>query len=914
MTPPVIGILSPFISGPYFGDVISGIVQVAKPAGARVLAIQTSDPGQAISATPQTSPRIHAASLDQLAGCIVIIDALTASYRDALVCSGKPVVMISRQGDFPGIRVQPDNRGGVQDAVSHLIGHGHRRIAFAGLMDRDDFRDRYLAYLSALAAAGIEADPALVYPTTNNNEANGAEVGRRMVDEGLRSTAVIAGDDSLAIGIMRALSASGLTLPRDQAVIGFDDDDAAAFSNPALSTVRQDCAAIGRQAATFLLDRLAGHPIADDTYVVPTTLVVRQSCGCGELNAKPHGGSRGAQDSSRRNHGLEDALVAALAFQTDPGAAREAARFAALNIAAALDETASGLSPWTAAATRGAIDALYKHSPRAETVHGILDALHRFEQDLVLSLQARGLEAASTIVNMVRELTVGLIRTYSVDEFKARAHLQDALGAHHDVAMKLLRSHEDDPRSLSWLDGTPIRFGCLGLWATTRGRGPSNDDPELEVVGAYERISPEHSAPRLGTDAWRNVAASAFPPLDLIAAADAHPDEIAMLLPVSVGASDWGLLGVVGPVDSKVAAGREGINQWAALLTVALDLQAGVAAGETQRVNLALAFERERDLGEAVQRSAERYALAAEAASGGLWDWDLNTDTVYYSPRWREVLEYTDESVGTSPQEWLGRVHADDMSALKTAIDAHLGGDTTKLEIDHRIRARDGTYRWVLCRALLTRDSEGVPARLVGSLTDIDDRKQLQAKLQHAATHDGLTGLPNRVLFVDRLGSALRSPGSDSADLFAVIFLDLDGFKLVNDRFGHPVGDALLVAAGERIAASLRSGDIAARFGGDEFAILLFGLVGAMEVMTVATRMQERLAMPFRIDGVEATVAASIGVALSTSCYQSPEDMLRDADAAMYRAKVETRRVREGVNGAQSSAAEAPTTRAARPA
>ena len=215
----------------------------------------------------------------------------------------------------------------------------------------------------------------------------------------------------------------------------------------------------------------------------------------------------------------------------------------------------------------------------------------------------------------------------------------------------------------------------------------------------------------------------------------------------------------------------------------------------------------------------------------------------------------------------------------------HVEGRSSGVELEHRIRRGDGSYLWVLCRALVIRGADGVPTRMVGSLTDVHERKELESQLRHAALYDPLTGLPNRTLFLDRLRVTMARANRHADQHFAVLFLDLDGFKLVNDSLGHLLGDSLLSSVAERISSDLRPSDTASRFGGDEFAILLDDLTAPHNPVAVAERLQERLARPFHVGGHEIFVTASIGIASSSTGYQSAEDVLRDADTAMYQAK-----------------------------
>lgn len=288
---------------------------------------------------------------------------------------------------------------------------------------------------------------------------------------------------------------------------------------------------------------------------------------------------------------------------------------------------------------------------------------------------------------------------------------------------------------------------------------------------------------------------------------------------------------------------------------------------------------------ESLKQSEARYALAARAANDGLWDWNLRTDQVYFSERWLEMLGLVRNDADGTPGTWLGRVHPEDVDGLRDALDLHLAGRTEKVEHESRMLHRDGGYRWVLTRGVAERDGEGRAFRLAGSQSDISERKSAESKLVQDALYDPLTGLPNRALFMDVLGRAIRRHRRRPDAGFAVLFLDLDGFKLVNDSLGHLSGDELLVGFSERLKQCPRLGDTVARMGGDEFTVLLEETVEVAEATAVAERIQELLAQPFLLGDHEVYTSASIGVAMSSRTYESPEDILRDADTAMYRAK-----------------------------
>ena len=283
--------------------------------------------------------------------------------------------------------------------------------------------------------------------------------------------------------------------------------------------------------------------------------------------------------------------------------------------------------------------------------------------------------------------------------------------------------------------------------------------------------------------------------------------------------------------------------------------------------------------------SEERYALAARGANDGLWDWDVATGTVHYSRRWKAMLGLSEEEVRSDIEEWLGRVHPDDIDRVRGRITAHLEGKTHHFECEYRLRGRDGAYRWMLSRGVAVRGPDGQPSRMAGSQTDISKRKQDEQQLLHDAFHDAMTELPNRALFMDRLRNAVRRAKRSEAYRLAVVFLDVDRFKIVNDSLGHPAGDELLKSIARRLEGCLRPGDTVARFGGDEFTMLLEDIGHVGQATKVAERVQMELAVPFRLQGQEVFATASMGIAYAGSGYARPEDLLRDADNAMYRAK-----------------------------
>lgn len=291
------------------------------------------------------------------------------------------------------------------------------------------------------------------------------------------------------------------------------------------------------------------------------------------------------------------------------------------------------------------------------------------------------------------------------------------------------------------------------------------------------------------------------------------------------------------------------------------------------------------DMERKLRESEERYALAARASNDGIWDWNLKTNEIYYSTRWKEMLGYKENEIGIDPQDWFRLVHPNDQELVQKNLVSHLKGFTPHFECEYRIRHSNGNYLWVLSRGLAVRDSKGTNYRMAGSQTDITSRKIAEDRLAHDAVHDALTGLPNRVLFLDRLQNRLERMKRNSDNLFAIMFIDLDRFKVVNDSLGHAAGDQLLVTVANRLKFCLRPDDTISRLGGDEFAILLDSVTDINDIYKVADRIKGRLITTTNLGVVERSPTASIGIVMSDSRYKTADELLRDADAAMYNAK-----------------------------
>ncbi|MEQ9199391.1 MAG: diguanylate cyclase, partial [Rhodospirillales bacterium] len=287
--------------------------------------------------------------------------------------------------------------------------------------------------------------------------------------------------------------------------------------------------------------------------------------------------------------------------------------------------------------------------------------------------------------------------------------------------------------------------------------------------------------------------------------------------------------------------------------------------------------------------SEQRYALAASGANDGLWDWNFQRNEIYFSNRWKAMTGYREAGIGNQPSEWFDLVHPDDIDLLQAEIRNHLERKTEHLEVTYRIRQPDDSVRWMLARGMAVFDDDGKPVRMAGSQSDITEQRKVQEQLVYDAFHDPLTGLPNRALFMDRLNHAIQRVRRRRAENVAVLFIDVDRFKVINDSLGHAFGDELLIAIAARLNECIRLGDTIARLGGDEFTILAEDLSTPDAAEDLANRILRRFEAPFQISGREVFSSVSIGVLISNEDHNRAEDMLRDADLAMYRAKSEGR-------------------------
>ena len=297
-----------------------------------------------------------------------------------------------------------------------------------------------------------------------------------------------------------------------------------------------------------------------------------------------------------------------------------------------------------------------------------------------------------------------------------------------------------------------------------------------------------------------------------------------------------------------------------------------------------------KELGEAnktIRQQCDQYELALSGSNDGLWDWNLQTQEVFYSERWKEMLGYSVDTKMDSINDWLDRIHPDHVQNVKIELEIHLSGKNSRFEYEYKIQDKNGKYIWMLARGKASSDSNGIIVRIAGCQTNINIQKEYQSQLAHAILHDPLTKLPNRTLLNSRLEHFIaKFSRSDTKTIKGgILYIDIDRFKVLNDNLGKSQGDLILNEFSERVQKLLRPEDTFARFEGDEFVILLEDITKIEYAENIAKRVARKLEIPFMIEGEKIYISVSIGIYVITSHNVSADVIIINADIAMSQAK-----------------------------
>lgn len=287
-----------------------------------------------------------------------------------------------------------------------------------------------------------------------------------------------------------------------------------------------------------------------------------------------------------------------------------------------------------------------------------------------------------------------------------------------------------------------------------------------------------------------------------------------------------------------------------------------------------------------LEESEYRWKYALEGAGDGVWDWDCQTNQVFYSSRYMTMLGYEDDVKWTSFADWKSHCHPDDLTKVMNALRAYLNGESKSFSTEHRGLCKDGSWKWLSARGMVVsmNTSNNIPLRMIGSSSDITERKLHEAQINFLANHDSLTELPNRILakllFTQAMAFADRNDGKA-----ALIYLDLDNFKSINDTLGHTAGDKLLKSVSATLLGCVRAVDTISRQGGDEFVIILMGIQTNDDINLVADKILKQIAQPISIDDQDLSISSSMGISVYPDDGNDFETLMKKSDVAMYKAK-----------------------------
>ncbi|MCP2284643.1 DNA-binding transcriptional regulator, LacI/PurR family [Promicromonospora umidemergens] len=727
----VIGVLSPVVGGYYFGRVLAGIARTVRPDGHRVVAVQTYPADLERDQFPDRPPGTAAVSLGQLDGVIVITTAVNEATLLRIDDDGTPIVLVSeRTASIDAPVVTPDNEGGTRAAVEHLIAHGHREIGFLGNLRQADIVERHEAYLATLVAHGITPRPEWLYRTADNQEASAATVAQALVGgPGLPTTATVAATDRNAIGFSRALCAQGLSLPGDQAIIGFDHSEAGARVRPRLASVDPHHDQVGELAVSLLLARIRGERVAGQ-HLSRSTLVTRESCGCLDARAGTLLEGLPAQEGStawRRLGEVARATFDGAEARLGPGADLDSW----LRGVQRLFRSAAALGQ---APTQATLTSLAESTralrPHPEALEQLIPALRSVEEEFRAQVRSGQVPAvpgerpsppsraarARAVTHTATDVLVALSAGCTQTLLARSGQLERTIGDQYELDLDLLHGDGRAIRALTWLPRAHRGPATLALWTDVEvaplpgaapAPGPVNGARTLEIVGTT--AASRKATALVGT----HLPVSKFPPPALAG------EGVVFVVPVTFGQSDWGMLAIGGGVDTHATSSRDKYDHWAAMVAVALDREARLTSLQQQQAALAEAAARERALVLDLRTEVERNALVQDVALEGSWDWDIATGQVFYSRTWRALVGLPDDASCTGIEEWTGRVHPQDVRAVQIAIARQLAGATEPLDLEHRLLAADGREMWVRCRATTVTDDAGIRARMIGVLMDV---------------------------------------------------------------------------------------------------------------------------------------------------------------------------------------------------
>lgn len=722
-----IGVYAPVLDGFYFSSMLEGIYEASRQQGMRMITLQS---------WPEFCERDTYDLMVATAGSdafVIVGEAVPHWFVEHLQQKGKPIVCIGTswlQASTDCGTVLTYNEQSAKEMVLHMAQHGHERIAFVGGLHNSDVFERFQGYQQALQELGIPYREELVYWQQNVMKSEGRIAGEQIAAAQVPMTAIVAGNDLLAAGVLEALTEAGIAVPSRVALSGYDDSEIAPVASPPLTTVRQNYAEMGHQAVMLLAERLKSGVMLEGVCRIPADLVLRASCGCSVL--EEGGGNSG--DSPIHHDNLRD-------YTSN-----------LYNMGMALNQS-------------------------------------------VLALSTR------------------------TDNF------------------------------LSWLDQTPYHTGCLAL-LDRRADGGS-------TVIVHEVYGPQLSKQWVGTRHDEEL----FPTQALLDCARTESGDLISLYPLQAPSGFIGCLALIGPFHKQVAS----------------------STYDFMRINInvmAISLGRAR-LREQMEQSEAKYRNIFIRTPVMIFMADRHMVLRDVNPYTLLQLQYTEEElVGTSLHTILCPAS---YAWMKEKVAEALDGGQIVENIEVKLFRKDGTILYGLVNANVMGHTENPDPTMYITIRDMTERKAREEMMWQMAYSDSLTGLANRPRLFEFLNHAIAGASADEG--VAVLFIDLDQFKAVNDTYGHDAGDLYLRHVAGLLTSCTSANDLVARLGGDEFILVLTGIRDGQQARWKKEEILERMTEPYLHCGQEIPIRASIGMSMFPDDAQEAESLVRCADHAMYRVK-----------------------------
>ena len=705
----MIGAAMEVLGGEYYGGILSGIERVARERGARLLVFRGAPAD--VAAAPFAR---------DVRGWIAVH---SRGGLAAMARLGRPLVTVAYHDSVVGCpAVVADNTEGVRAAVHHLIAHGHRRIAFIGWLQYPAIAERFEGYRQALTESGLPYAPELAIGVEDNHVASGRAGAGLLLEGGARPcTAVVAGTDLNAVGVMEVLRTAGLRVPEEVAVVGFDDVAVAQLAEPPLTTVRTRYDEFGRLAANLLLDEISGIAVPRTVHRVPVALIRRRSCGCEMADELvPPSGAQGP--TALGSGALAAHLVRMVLFPVSYEPVRVPTPIwpGAETLTGGLDAALAGDPEPPSAALRQAWDQAVDLTSDLDVLSAMSALLSRAGAQR-LAAAPDDPDRAHRVQTFLQRSELELRRARMAYAYEEMTHLEELTRNSQKIAMMLVSGKTGEAQELDWLRLTPARWGCLALYTDATRTATST----FNIAGTYRRSGPP--MPARGT----RFVAGGFPPAEwwpVPGPGSAVGSEVLVLVPVASASRDWGVLALHGPIELHGAYNAQrpnNIAMWGTLLAAALERDA--LAAELAE----LADEDRKRAEQALRRSEATLAEAQRLSHMGSWVWDRASGTIAWSAEMFRLFALDPEQ-GSPPRAVIDqRLHPDDRERVHS-VRADAVREKMDLEHEYRIVLPDGTLRHVQATCHPVLNARGDVVEVIGTARDVTEQKHAEHALREA--------------------------------------------------------------------------------------------------------------------------------------------------------------------------------------